>query len=75
MLSGEVATIHCVHEDTVLCPVADVKLEVDGVPVSVKAAVSKTLPVSMLLGTDYPELGRLLGVKSTTFGENGNREQ
>ena len=73
VLSGEVATIHCVHGDTVLYPVADLKLEVDGVPVSVKAAVSQTLPVSVLLGTDVPELGRLLGVKSSTFGENGRQ--
>ena len=40
---------------------------------SVKAAVSQTLPVSVLLGTDVPELGRLLGVKSPTFGENGRQ--
>ncbi|KAL5515656.1 hypothetical protein EMCRGX_G000854 [Ephydatia muelleri] len=46
---------------------------VDGVPVLVKAAVSQTLPVSVLLGTDVPELGRLLGVKSPTFGENGRQ--
>ena len=73
VLPGEVATIHCVHGDTVLYSVADLKLEVGGVPVSVKAAVSKTLPVSVLLGTDVPELGRLLGVKSSTFGENGRQ--
>ena len=58
---------------TLLYPVADLKLEVDGVPVSVKAAVSQTLPVSVLLGTDVPELGRLLGVKSSMFGENGRQ--
>ena len=40
---------------------------------SVKAAVSQSLPVSVLLWTDVPELGRLLGVKSPTFGENGRK--
>ena len=73
VLPGEVATIHCVHGCTALYPVADLKLEVGGVPVSVKAAVLKTLPVSVLLGTDVPELGGLLGVKSSTFGENGRQ--
>ena len=41
--------IHCVHGDTSVYPVASLKLEVGGVPVSVKSAVSQTLPVSAVL--------------------------
>ena len=44
----------------VLYSLADVYMEVGGVAVQVRAAVSDTLPVSVLLGTDIPELGRLL---------------
>ena len=63
MLPGKTTTIHCVHGDNVLYPVARLNLEVEGVPVAVEAAVAKNLPTSVLLGTDVPELGRLLGLK------------
>ena len=46
MLPGQTATIHCVHGDAVVYPVANLNLEVEGVLVTVKAAVSTTLPVS-----------------------------
>ena len=49
--------------DNVLYPVARLNLEVEGVPVAVEAAGAKNLPTSVLLGTDVPELGRLLGLK------------
>ena len=42
---------------------ARLNLEVEGVPVVIKAAVAKDLPVSVLLGTDAPELENLLGLK------------
>jgi hypothetical protein len=41
-----------------------VDLVVDGVPQTVEAAVSKTLTVSVLLGTDVPELVRFLRTDS-----------
>ena len=63
MLPGKATTIHCVHGDNLLYPVARLNLEVEGVPVAVEAAVAKNLPTSVLLGTDVPELGRLLGLK------------
>ena len=59
-IAGEAMTLRCAHGDTVLYPVAEVDVVVDGVPLVVKAALSATLPVSVLLGTDVPELGRLL---------------
>ncbi len=45
------------------CPylIAELTNEADGVPLQVEAAVSETLPVSVLLGTDVPEFGGLLG--------------
>ena len=74
MLPGKTATIHCVcvcgdntihclHGDNVPYPVARLDLEVEGGPIAVEAAVAKNLPTSVLVGTDVPELGRLLGLK------------
>ena len=37
-------------------PLAKVNMEIEGVPIEVEAAVSTTLPVSVLLGEDMPEL-------------------
>ena len=61
-LKGDAITIRCAHGDTVLYPVAKLEMEVDGLLLSVEAAVSKTLPVPVLLGTDVPELDKLLGI-------------
>ena len=58
-LEGDVVTIRCAHGDTVLYPVAKVELQVEGLPMSVEAAVSRTLPVPVLLGTDVPQLDKL----------------
>ena len=57
MLQGESVAVRCAHGDTVLYPLAEVELEMEG---QVEAAVSDGLPVSMLLGTDVPELAELL---------------
>ena len=59
-VEGDAVTIRCAHGDTVLYPLANVELVVDGIPLQVEAAVSDTLPVSVLLGTDVPELDTLL---------------
>ena len=40
------------HGDTVLYPLADIKLVVEGIPVTVEAAVADSLPVEVILGTD-----------------------
>ena len=65
IIEGDAVTIICAHGDTVLYPVAQLELEVDGLPLCVEAAVSKSLPVPVLLGTDVAELHQLLG-KSLT---------
>ena len=44
-----------------LYPLANVDLVIDGVQLTVEAAVSKSLPVSVLLGTDVPELAEFIG--------------
>ena len=60
LLEGEAVAVRCAHGDTVLYPLAEVAMEVDGVETRVRAAVSEKLPVSVLLGTDAPCLEELL---------------
>ena len=68
ILEGESAVVRCAHGDSVLYPMAKVNIEVDGCTISVVAAVSDTLPMDFLLGTDVPELGKLLHGVSVEFG-------
>ena len=65
-LQAEVVAIRCAHGDTVLYPLAQVQVKIDGYCLEVEAAVSDTLPTSMLLGTDVPELVNLLGFTKGT---------
>ncbi len=60
ILEGDVATIRCAHGDTVVYSLAMVKMEVNGMPIEVEAAISDTLPVSVLFGGDVPQLKQLL---------------
>ena len=60
ILEGKVTTIQCAHRDMVLYPLADMELQVAGKCITVEAAVSETLPMSVLLGTDVPHLDELL---------------
>ena len=53
--------VQCAHGDTVAYPLAVVELIVDGLPLTVEAALSDTLPTAVLLGRDMPELNKLLG--------------
>ena len=48
------------HGDVVLYPMAMVELEVDGSKFEVEGAISNSLPMAVLLGTDVPELLELL---------------
>ena len=61
IIEGDVATIRCAHGDTVLYPLANIRMEVGGCKFEVEAAVSTALPVSVLLGGDVPELKQLIG--------------
>ena len=59
-LKGEV-TVRCAHGDTTTYPLAEVAIEVQGIHFKGNVGVSTTLPVSVLLGTDFPKLMELLG--------------
>ena len=61
IVEGDAVTIRCAHGDTVLYPLPEIELEVDGQPISTVAAISEMLPVDVLLETDVPELTQLLG--------------
>ena len=50
----------CPGGDTVLYPLAQVRMEVEGKFLEVQAAVADHLPVAVLLGTDVPQLVDLL---------------
>ena len=52
ILEGKSAVVRCAHGDTVLYPVAQVCMEVDGCVINTVAAVSHTLPMAVLLGVD-----------------------
>ena len=74
MIPGEVTTLRCAHGDTVLYPLAKGELHVDEIPLHIKAALSDTLPVSVLLGRDVSELGRLLRTNQHTIHSFGADE-
>ena len=59
-LDGESTIIQCAHGDAIAYPLAEVKLEMEGKPVLVKAAVSDTLLQSVLVGTDVPGMLKML---------------
>ena len=59
LLAGEAVAIRCAHGDTVLCPLAQVQLEVERQAMEVTVAVADKLPMSVLLGTDIPLLSKL----------------
>ena len=56
----QLVCIRCAHGEAVSYPIALVNMEIDGLQLCVEAAVCKSLPVSVLLGTDVPELFTLL---------------
>ena len=60
-LVGEAVTVRCAHGDTALYPPAEVEMELEeDMKLNVKAAMSESLPVSVLLWTDVAELNGLL---------------
>ena len=64
ILDGE-ATIRCAHGDTTSYPLAVVKIAVGGKDIVTTAAVSSTLPASVLLGWDVPELTNFVADEQT----------
>ena len=72
-VEGEAVAICCTHGDTVLYPLAQVEIEIGGQIIEVEAAISETLPMSMLLGTDVPSLSDFL--TKTLQASKERREQ
>lgn len=64
MMDGATMTIRCAYGDTVLCPLANVEMEIRGRKMVVEVAVSKMLPASALLGMDALLLAELLDSES-----------
>ena len=60
IFEGKSAVVRCTHGDTVLYPLAQVCMKVDGCVINTVAAVTDTLPMAVLLGVDVPELSSLL---------------
>ena len=76
MLEGEAVKIRCAHGDIVLYPLAEVEMKIHGETIQVKAAVSDSLPMGVLLGTDVPKLNDLLEKKlQKNRGENGLKNE
>ena len=69
-VEGSNVVIRCVHGDTVLYPLANIQMEVEGVPIQVEAAVSEDLPVSVLLGTDVAQFSQLIKGKRYVSGSH-----
>lgn len=53
-------SLQCAHRNVSVYPLAEVELKVGEVQITVEAAVSETLTMSVLLGTDVPELEEVL---------------
>ena len=62
--------VRCVHGDILVYPLAQVDMEVEGRKMIVEAGVSETLPASVLLGTDVPDLAELLRSSGLQQGED-----
>ena len=60
LVAGATVSLRCAHGDVVTYPLATLELDIDGLSLPVTAAVAEKLPVSVLLGTDVPELGKLM---------------
>ena len=67
-VDGEV-TIRCAHGDMVAYPLTAIAVDIGSRRFVVKAGVSRTLPVPVLLGRDVPELLQLLEGESSTAPE------
>ena len=70
ILDGKMVFIRCAHGDTRLYNLAEVTVQVQGVTMQVEAAVADNLPVDVLLGTDVPELTKLISDRKPKAGSS-----
>ena len=75
LLEEEGVVVRCVHGDSVFYPLISVTISLEGHLIRTVAAVSDTLPASVLLGTDVRELGQLLGTRSVASPKDLSGEQ
>ena len=74
-MTAEEISICCAHGDTVIHPLAEIKIVVGGTSLTVEAAVADKQPLSVFLGRDMPELGVLLQeLEDQDIGEMQPRE-
>ena len=64
-IEGEI-TVRCAHGDTLTYPLADIKVSIGSKTFLVRAGISNTLPVPIILGRDIPELLSLINDESGT---------
>ena len=64
MLEGQVVAVRCAHGERVVYPLADITVQIGGKQLTVRAGVSDSLPVELILGRDVPELLDLLREES-----------
>ena len=67
--TGETITIRCAHGDVFDYPLAQVCVSINGAVYEVEAAVSRTLPVPVLLGRDVAQLVEILREHTPLEGE------
>ena len=67
--------VKCVHGDSVFNPLTNVTISLEGHLIQTVAAVSDTLPASVLLGMDVRELGQLLETRSVASPKGLSGEQ
>lgn len=58
--SGATSKNRCEHGDVVSHVLAEVQTEIEGQSIQVQVGVAPNLPMSLLLGTDVPQLAMLL---------------
>ena len=71
LIPGEAVTVLCAHGDTAIYPLARVTINVEEIEMEMEAAVSDSLLVSVLLGTDTDHLGQLLRSKPRIVRSSG----
>ena len=67
ILEGDAVEMQCVHGDSAWYPLANVRIQVEGLEIEVEAAISENLPVAVLLGKDVPEFTSVFQVCHQRF--------
>ena len=71
IIEGAATTVKCVHGDNVLYRLADIVVDVEGLGLAVRAAISDSLPMLVLLETDVPEIGQMFHCNPASIHTEG----